>query len=198
VVTFILAFILSGAQAQTIAMNQLRVGRHWVWRYSEFHKETGTWVPYLDERYTVVDVKGTKVTVEMSSTEAGKEGAAPAHHKFVFDYKNCELAGRSPAFRHWTLSFYSKSLAADWALVSGTHPNYVFTEKFNCSKTRSAPEIEAMPFEGRDWRVFRELTHSTEESGWYFLDHPRLQAVSAQKFFAPDGAYRFQFLTVSP
>ncbi len=182
-----------GRRGTVVDARQFEFGNFWVWLYYEFDQTTQNWKPYLEERYTVTRVKGRFLTIEMSSSPPESRRKSLAHHKFEIDFKKCEMEKLNPTYRHWTLKFYTRTDSADWQLVSNTHPNLVFTEKFNCSKVRS-PKLEQIDFLGESRGVFRKQQPLNHETSWYFLDHPELRAIQWQKLFKPDDLYKAELV----
>lgn len=129
--------MLSFSKTMTpVTLEQFQPQASWTWAYSEFDVATSTWkAPYLYERYTVIDVQGSKVTIEMSSSSTYPVETS-AHHKFTADVNKCLSAYADyKTKKSWTVVFYTKSFGPKWELVSSAHKPLVFTEKFNCIST---------------------------------------------------------------
>ena len=174
--------------------SQFRAGNYWVWLYSEFNSFQGVWKPYLEERYTLTAVRGSSYTFEMSSAGVGSLGRSEAHHKFVVDFKKCELEQRNPTYRYWTVHFYTRAYTGAWELVSAVHPNLVFTEKFNCALHGKRARNKFFAFLGEKQEVFQRPRAGEGETSWYFVNHPYLKGVAAFKYFEPDFFYKQELL----
>jgi hypothetical protein len=168
----ILFCILSGTfrtfaqdNSAAVQMSQFQEGDYWTWTYSSLEKD-GSWSPYFSERYTVSKVDGALVTIEMSSTSYPYT-PSPAHHKMVVDFTKCEKASQDAKFKNFTIAFYTKSFGNGWQLVSSSHKNAPFTEKFNCA--------------------------GTGEATTYFSNPVELAGVQAQKIFPPNNDYKSEF-----
>lgn len=168
-----------------VAFDQFQVGKYWVWTFSEWNSPTNSWKPYLNEKYKVVDIQDKKITIDMTSFGIG-QSQKPSHHRMIVDFAKCERASRDANFKNFLVEFYSQNLVPGrWELVSKSHPNLVFIEKFNCSGP--------LPHNLVNYRadLFQVQSHRNQWSSWYYLNHPTLKAVAAEKLFSPDGAYRF-------
>lgn len=179
--------------------SMFEVGRNWRWLYSEWKPAENRWVPYYIEKYEVVATDGSLVTIEMSSSPAASS-PGPAHHKFVLDFSKCERASRDPGFANFTVVFYSRSLGPDWELVSKSHGNLVFTEKFNCRSPFAGQRISErdLPLAGGSFRLFQIQTPPRTGGSWYFLNQPGFQGIAAFKEFPPTGQYKFELLEPVP
>lgn len=119
-----------------VTLEQFQPQASWSWAFSEFDTKTQKWnAPYLYEKYTVITVQGSKVTIEMSSSSSYPV-ESPAHHKFIADVSQCLTAYADyKTKKPWTVTFYTKSFGPHWELVSSSHKPLVFIEKFNCITT---------------------------------------------------------------
>lgn len=179
----------------SVQFDQFQPGHYWRWLYSEWNSQDQNFKPYYVERYTVTAVEGKMVTIEMRSAGVpNKQG--PAHHKFILDFSKCERAARDPRFKNFSVHFYSKSFNQDWELVSNAHSHKVFTEKFNCASPFPGRRVEYQKFsyQGREVSTFQVPTQPPRKDSWYFLDEPELKGVAAYKSFAPNGAYKLEFI----
>lgn len=174
-----------------VQVSQFQVGQTWTWTHSELTK-TGSWKPTLLERYKVTQVSGTEITIEMSSDPPSSQTTSHPHHKFIFDFSSCERARQSVVARLWTVKFYTTSFNGSWTLVSATHPNYVFTEKFNCSTPTEREVVQSGTYEMEDgsYSIFHINRAVKEDTSWYLSDHPKLSGVLATKIFEPTQRYR--------
>lgn len=199
--TTLFSFGLSYAHLHPSSVTQVQLsqfvpGHVWSWQYSEQNRKTGAWEPYLIERYTVTEVSGSKITIEMSSDSPNDPRRSKAHHKFVFNFKSCETARANPGARKWTVEFYSTSLTGSWSLVSRTHPNHVFTEKFNCSNPNEKEVVQNGTYSlpSGAYPTFRIERGIKEDTSWYFTDHPEFRGVLANKLFYPTLRYRAELM----
>ncbi len=163
---------LSSAKTMVpVTLEQFSVNQSWSWAFSEFDTQTGQWKsPYLFEKYTVVQVEGAKVTIEMSSSSEYPVNGAP-HHKFIADVSKCLSAFADyKTKKPWTVAFYTKSFGPQWELVSAHHKPLVFTEKFNC---------------------IREVDDAVLLESIYLQDGP-MAGVAASKIF--DVNYKFELI----
>lgn len=195
---FAVLFVSFVTVAQTagdgkIQQSSMQQGRAWTWTYSELQAD-GSWKPYFSERYTLVAVNGSKLSFEMSSGSLPAPGPGPAHHRFTMDFKDCEKAKGDPRYRGWTVEFWSAS-SGTWELVSRTHPNLVFSEKFNCYGPAANESLSTadMNLNGELWKTFVIVKKPAGEPSWFFLDHPLLQGVASGKLFEPRRNYKFEF-----
>jgi hypothetical protein len=191
---FILALQATGhAQTAIVSPEVFSIGKQWSWTYSSFDKKNAQWTPYFLETYTVVAREGSLVTVEMSSHPTSESGPTPAHHKFIADVNDCLRAANDPQRRNWTVQFYTKSFGLDWELVSRSHPNLVFTEKFNCTGPNGV-DVATDTFDTQ--AIFQILPKAHQDASWYFLNFQGLEGVAARKFFQPGLDYKFEFTNV--
>lgn len=176
-----------------VLFETMKQGRTWTWTYSELQAD-GSWKPYFSERYTLVAVNGTKLSFEMSSGSLPTPGPGTAHHKFTMDFKDCEKAKTDPRYRAWTVQFWSAS-SGTWELVSNTHPNLVFAEKFNCYGPAANETLSTADYawNGGIWKTFVIVKKPAGEPSWFFQDHPVLQGVASGKLFEPRRNYKFEF-----
>jgi hypothetical protein len=178
-----------------VKLSDFRVGKYWVWVYFEQNKTTQKWeTPYLYERYSVIEVEGSIVTIEMSSGPR-LPVLTPAHHKFRVDIKTClKNYGQLENLKNWTVEFYTKSLSPDWELTSKFHKNLVFSEKFNCTATSSQSTVFTV---NTELGVLSAFKHNV--LGWdsyYGLDNPALRGVAVLKYF--DSHYKFELIEMNP
>ena len=172
---------------ETVEQDLFKKGDFFVWAFSEYDKSISQWKePYLYEKYTVTDVEGDVVTVEMSSDSQPNSSSA-SHHKFKANIKECLSLGASKnSMKKWKVSFYTKSFGPQWELVSKKHKGLVFTEKFNCLSDNVEVESGAVSWDG-DWNISSEKLKKVKS--WYFTDHPVLKGVTYRKVF---GAYKLE------
>lgn len=195
----LLVFLLLGinsfaAQVASVDRSLFQQGNHWTWLYSSWDGQRKEWIPYYIERYTVTKEDESRITIEMSSWPAPLSGAA--HHKFILDFGQCERAARDPRFKNFTVRLFTKSLGSNWELVSNTHKNLIFTEKFNCTAAFPKQKVvyDHHSFKTRDIKVFQILTQPPRPGSWYFLSDPQLKGVAARKFFHPKKEYKFELI----
>ena len=189
---------INSARAQsgtlpTVKAEQFALGNYWDWTYSGLNKATGEWEPYLIEHYSVAAVEGSKLTIEMRSSPVPYQDTEP-HHKFVVDLADCEKASREARFRNFTIKFYTKSLGNGWQLVSSSHTNLPFTEKFNCNSDPRPTGIIEGEYDGA--KIFRFASRSRDEASWYFTEKEGLAGVAAQKTFEPRREFKAELTGV--
>ena len=165
-------------------------GQQWVWAYSEFDKDSNQWLkPYLYEKYTVTEVNGDIVEIEMSS-DAELSGSSSAHHKLKANLSECLKAGTNvQKMKAWKIAFYTKSFGPQWELVSLSHQGIPFTEKFNCLSVDKEVVTEFVEWDSELWEIFN--ANSSGKGSWYFYGHPDLVGVTHSKDF---NGYRMELV----
>lgn len=180
----------------TVNRAQFKEGNYWRWLYSEWDKESHQWKPYYIEKYTVTDENEDLITIEMSSSPASSmEG--PPHHKFILDFNKCRRAAKNPRFKNFTVELYTRSLGQNWELVSRSHKNLIFTEKFNCETPFPHQKVvyQDQTYRNKVYRTFQVNTQPPRKRSWYFLNLPEdLKGVAFSKEFPPSGQYRLEIL----
>ncbi len=159
-----------GFATGVIDSNSFEEGDFWKWSYSEFEEGEGRWkAPYLFEMYKVVEKSGSKVTIEMFSSEQ-IEMESGAHHKFEVDIADClSLGAEVRTFKRLKIKFYTKSFSSKWELVSRRFKALAFTEKFNCfSGDKALRAYEEKDVLGRKMNLFR-FNEKKLPMSWYSL-----------------------------
>ncbi|MBX3021912.1 MAG: hypothetical protein KF799_09575 [Bdellovibrionales bacterium] len=189
---FYFTSVIAWGQVATVDTGVFTAGRQWTWVYSS--ADSGAWSPYLREVYTVVERNGSRATVIMQSGSLHKPLSEP-HHKFIVDLDHCERQKRDPSAKGWTVVLYTKSFGSSWELVSNTHSNLVFTEKFNCASSLPGSAVIRSELEaaGQNYAIFQFEPAKGHPASWYFSDRQGLEGTAALKMFPPRGDYKFEF-----
>lgn len=171
-------------------------GATWRWLYLEKNQQ-GKYEAYYIEKYQVIDKRNDFLTIEMSSSPSNQKEQTP-HHRFIIDFKKCERASKDPRYKKFSVTLYTKSLETNqWTLVSNTHKDLIFTEKFNCSTPFPAQKVSTAThnFNGEKIKVFQIKDYPAQKFiSWYALNHSRLKGVALSKAFSPNGSYKFKLL----
>lgn len=190
---FLLSLFSSAVELPAVQAETFPVGATWIWAYSEFSKDTQTWnPPYLYEKYTVTQVKGDRIEIEMSSGSQ-KDVVNPAHHKFDFKIEDClktKTVADKVKPKNFTIQFYTKSFSPNWELVSSAHKNLPLIEKFNCTQVALNENISASTvlLGGKTWNAFAlPWSESIYGSG-----DTRVNGIAVVKHF--DVYYKFELV----
>lgn len=166
---------------------QLQPGASYTWTYFRDGQ------PYSTERYDFLEANGTELTFTLSSrlTFAG-QNEFHLTHKVIVDYARCLAAHRDPRQKH---AFLVKMFAVD---ANGEFPTTpylneatAFEEKFNCHGwvRTGFPSLYETKFVQAETLVgpaqlFQQHRQPADQlTAFYFLDHPALAGVAAQKTF---------------
>ena len=176
-----LSAVLHGVPVATVNPVVFKEGSYWTWSYSESQTDSKWKKPYLYETYKVIKREKSKITIAMFSSDSPLFNGQ-AHHKFEFDIIRClDLGQNHSTLKRWRVKFYRKDFEnSKWEVVSESHKNLVFTEKFNCITNISSKElmVKNIYWLG-DWEIFSHLGHNRKS--WYFDNHPELKGVTHHK-----------------
>ena len=162
--TLIFALFLSQSAiaAPIVTASFFKVGDSFAWDYFE---KTGAF--YSGERYTVIEVNGSKVKFEMGSKFSESAEYIP-HHRFEADVAKCVNENKTWHLRMWYLN------GSVWEEYSNPK-TLPFEEKFNCRVTDVAVrEVNGV-----------QLVQTKERGSWYGPN-----AVAVEKSFKD---YDFKF-----
>lgn len=185
----------------TVSIEQFAKGKSWTWGYSEVNGTNGeSAAPNVFETYTVTNVNGNLVTIEMSTSHGTFQKTKP-HHKFIANVKDCvENRLRRPR-RSFLVEFYTRSFhpnsQGQWELVSKQHEALMFEEKFNCLQKIPAKDIrlKSEVILGAVTDLFRHDPRASHS--WYVNSTDDLKGVAALKNFPGKMRYQFQLLDIS-
>lgn len=187
------------ASAPMISSAQLKLGRHWTWTY---YKQGNLSDIYSAERYEVVEVKGSKVTIEIQS-QYGGTGGFHANTRFRVDTENCLHAFIEPELKVEFLIDLFPFQDGQWAKVPYQVQSTAFEEKFNCdpyvhrgksSLYETRFESESTPWgEMRLFQQWPKLPQSQLRS-FYFQDGAETAGIAYRKEFNPDTPDHFTML----
>lgn len=193
---FYLFFLSSSIFAQpqslvTVSSQTFAEGDTWTWAYSAWDKLQQNWQsPYFFEKYTVTDVAGDLITIEMASGSR-MPVATPAHHKFIADLKTCL---ESSDLKTWTIQLYTKSFGSGWVAADLKNKGLAFTEKFNCTSVAEATEVQfqELTFSNGSTVQLISIPDPNEPASWYIQNHFELDGVAYLKYF--ETGYKFELV----
>jgi hypothetical protein len=181
------------ATVPIISALDFKAGKSWTWDYFEPSNQL-----YSSERYEVIEVLGSEVTLEMSSAYVGKNaqlGKYTAHHRILVDLKLCQAAYRTKKSRRsWDLRMFALQSSGKWLRLNpGT--TLAFEEKFNCNPhVIETPRVLGTEFDILfEMKVFRQKSWSPNSRSWFLLEgHSAGVLLSKIMGANPDEAYRIQ------
>ncbi|MEO5970150.1 MAG: hypothetical protein ABIQ95_09500 [Bdellovibrionia bacterium] len=180
-----------------VSREQFKVGNYWVWTYytdGDFSK------PYSSEKYEVVSVEGTRVTIELQSRPQDR-GEFTSKVRFRADFTQCENAfQRRDVKVNFMVALFPLE-NGNWAKTPIPSPATIFEEKFNCnpilhSKKNSMYEtrFETMKMQSEAFELFQQWPKYSKSQilAFYFLDHPQLKGVAYKKDFNPNTSGHYE------
>lgn len=177
-----LALTIGLAQAQNIphiSRAQFKVGNYWVW---DIGNDQGL---FSREKYTVVLVRGSRVTIEMSTAYEARD-SFHLHHRFIVNLKDCKRAYPGPFSRKPFTIDLTRFENGMWGPTYKMHSR-AFEEKFNCNAHHyENHSLYQTKFRHTaNWEVFKQANlkdASDQLNGWYILSG-KLAGVLAEKTF---------------
>jgi hypothetical protein len=174
-----LVSVAPSASVPVVSIDTFQPHHAWSWAYYTKDK-----VFYSSERYEVISVQGTVVTIEMA-TKFKELDPYKFHHRLVVDVQKCRDAYKNANTKKpWSFEMYNWT-GKSWNNV-GTPTNAAFEEKFNCNphifKTTSKQTLFSIsePEVGSQ-NIFQQKNSGRSDATWYFLDGPN-KGIAAQRF----------------
>lgn len=153
----------SPARVPVIGIADFSPGRSWTWDYSQ----TDTGERTSSETYTVTQVAGSNVTIEMSTMFPG-ESEFHVHHRLIVPLDRCLSAYQNPGVvRSWSFRMFYRDENGNW---SETVPptTLAFEEKFNCDPWVSDTMSLLTVFrDGVNGREFMHKPSRRLEASWF-------------------------------
>ena len=172
----------------TVQMADFQVGRSWTWDYTE---DDGK--PYSTERYTVIEVNGSTVLIEIASDYGGGQNLKP-NTRLRADVAKCLAASLNPLQKKpWSMTMFSLG-AGGWSEFEAPS-TLAFEEKFNCDphvhlNPADPVRTETSMIDGM--HVFQQKLLRGPGSSW-FADSGPESAVAVKKEFTADPSMTYQF-----
>ncbi len=172
----------------TVQLADFAVGTSWTWDYQESSGKL-----YSTERYTVIEVRGSEVLLEIASDYGGGQNLKP-NTRVRADIAKCLAAYSNPYQKKpWSITMYS--LAAKGWTEFDAPSTLAFEEKFNCNPREYLKPSDQYLTVYRDIggiRVFQQKLWRRLTSSWFSLEGPS-RAVAVEKSFNSDPSTSYTF-----
>jgi hypothetical protein len=182
-----------------ISTGQLKLGRHWSWTY---YKDGDLTEFYSAEIYTVVEVSGSLITIEIQSKYSAS-GEFKANTRFRTDISKCYQAFGNPEHKkEFTIDLFPMQ-DGQWATVPYQVSSNAFEEKFNCnpaihSANNSLYEtrFDSAHTPWGEEHLFQQWPREpgSQIRAFYFEDEPELKGIAYRKDFNPGTSNHFIML----
>ena len=183
--------ISAAKEIPMISREQLKVGNYWIWTY---YTDGNLSKPYSAERYEVVSVEGTLVTIEIWSRYQERGDFTPSA-RFRTDVAHCERAFQRPDIKlNFLIKLYPME-NGNWAKIPIPNAATAFEEKFNCNPILSTRKnsmyetrFHTMETQFGTSELFQQWPKYSKSQiqAFYFLNHPELKGVAYEKAFNPN------------
>jgi hypothetical protein len=187
-ILFFALFARAEVSLPTIRATDFQVGQSWTWDYTEANGKI-----YSTERYTVVDLQGTTVLLEIASDYNGGQNLKP-NTRVKADVAKCLAAYSNPHQKKpWSITMYSHT-ANGWSEFEAPS-TLAFEEKFNCNprEYRKPSDQYLTEYSVVDGvKVFQQKLWRKLVSSW-FAQEGTARAVAVQKEFTSDPAMTYRF-----
>lgn len=152
----------------------------WSWAY---YTKDGAF--YSSERYEVISVEGSIVTLEMAS-RFKESDPYRFHHRLVVDVKKClEAYATAGVKKNWAFKMYYWT-GGTWDSVGTPPSTAAFEEKFNCnSHVVKTADMETLFGKAESalggQNIFQQKSKKRADMAWFFLEGSNA-GIAAQRF----------------